>query len=131
MARLFLILAAVFGGTGVALGALGAHGLKNRLSPELLEIFRTAVHYQQIHALALLGVGILALHHASRWVSLSGGLFSLGILGFSGTLYLRTLLDLNLGPMTPLGGLILMAGWLTLGLSALSFRPLGRASDQG
>lgn len=119
MARLWFIVAAIFGGTGVALGAMAAHGLKGRLAPEMLEVFQTAVHYQQLHALALLGVAALALHQTSRWLTLSGGLFTLGILGFSGSLYLRTLADITgLGLITPLGGLTLMLGWLMLGIAA-------------
>lgn len=116
MARWLLILAACFGGTSVALGALGAHALKDRLSPEFLDIFRTAVHYQQMHALALLGIGIWALYRPCTLLKVAGGFFTLGIIGFSGALYLRTLLDINLGPVTPLGGLALMMGWLMLGI---------------
>ncbi|TWH76102.1 uncharacterized membrane protein YgdD (TMEM256/DUF423 family) [Azomonas agilis] len=122
MGRCFISLAALFGATSVALGAWGSHGLKSRFTPELLEVFRTAVHYQQIHALALLGVGILALYRPSLWINASGVLFTLGILGFSGTLYLRTLWDLNLGFATPLGGMIFMLAWLILGVTAWRIR---------
>lgn len=118
MGRYMILLAAVLGGSSVALGAWASHGLKSQLTPETLEVFRTAVLYQQLHALALLGVGVLALYRPSRWANLSGGLFVLGVLGFSGTLYARTLLDLNLGFLTPLGGMTLMAAWGILGIAA-------------
>lgn len=119
MARLFLLLCAVFGLTGVALGAFAAHGLKQRLSPAYLDIFQTGVHYQQIHALALLGVALLIPRAPSPLLIWSGGLFGLGILLFSGSLYLLTLTGVGkLGIVTPLGGLAFMAGWLCLGLAA-------------
>lgn len=119
MVRPLLMLAALFGLTGVALGAFAAHGLRQVLSAAYLEVFQTAVHYQQIHALALLGCGLLALRGDSRWLRAAGALFGLGILLFSGSLYLLTLTSVGrLGMITPLGGLCLMAGWLCLGVAA-------------
>lgn len=91
MARLWLLLSAFAGFTGVALGAFAAHGLKGRLTPEYLAVFQTGTHYQLIHALALFGVGLLALHMPGRSVNLAGGAFAVGILLFSGSLYLLTL----------------------------------------
>ncbi len=91
MLRPFLLLAAFFGFTGVALGAFAAHGLKKQLSAEYLAVFQTGVHYQLIHALALFGVALLATRLDGRLVSAAGGLFTLGILLFSGSLYLLTL----------------------------------------
>lgn len=119
MARLWLLLAALGGFTGVALGAFAAHGLKYRLSPEYLAVFQTGTHYQLIHALALFGVGLLALHRPGRWVNLAGGLFTAGILLFSGSLYLLTLSGVRgLGMITPFGGVAFLLGWLCLGLVA-------------
>lgn len=118
MSRLFVLLAAVFGLSGVALGAFAAHGLRGRLSPEYLGVFQTGVLYQLVHALALLGVGALALHWRSRLLGAAGGLFAAGILLFSGSLYLLTLAGLRVGMVTPLGGVCLLAGWLCLGLAA-------------
>lgn len=119
MARLWLLLSALTGFTGVALGAFAAHGLKNRLSPEHLAVFQTGSHYQLIHALALFGVALLALRAPGRLVSLAGGCFALGILLFSGSLYLLTLSGIGgLGIITPFGGLAFLAGWLCLGLTA-------------
>lgn len=120
MVRLFVFCAAVFGFTGVALGAFAAHGLKARLSAEHLAVFQTGAQYQMLHALALLGVALLALHVPSRLLLTAGSLFVIGILLFSGSLYLLTLLGMpRLGMITPLGGLAFLGGWLCLGLAAL------------
>lgn len=122
MARLWLLLSALAGFTGVALGAFAAHGLKNRLSPEHLAVFQTGSHYQLIHALALFGVALLALQVPGRLVNLAGGCFALGILLFSGSLYLLSLSGIGgLGIITPFGGLAFLAGWLCLGLAAWRF----------
>lgn len=119
MLRSFLLLAAFFGFTGVALGAFAAHGLKARLSAEYLAIFQTGVTYQLIHALALFGVAILSVHLPGRLTTWAGSLFILGILLFSGSLYLITLSGVGkLGIITPLGGVAFLAGWLCLGLTA-------------
>ncbi len=119
MARLWLLLSAFAGFTGVALGAFAAHGLKGRLTPEYLAVFQTGTHYQLIHALALFGVGLLALHMPGRLVNLAGGAFAVGILLFSGSLYLLTLSGIGkLGMITPFGGVAFLVGWLCLGLSA-------------
>ncbi|MFU6795056.1 DUF423 domain-containing protein [Pseudomonas aeruginosa] len=119
MLRPFLLLAAFFGFTGVALGAFAAHGLKKQLSTEYLAVFQTGVHYQLIHALALFGVALLATRLDGRLVSAAGGLFTLGILLFSGSLYLLTLSGIGkLGIVTPFGGVSFLAGWLCLGLAA-------------
>ena len=119
MARLWLLLSAFAGFTGVALGAVAAHGLKGRLTPEYLAVFQTGTHYQLIHALALFGVGLLALHMPGRLVNLAGGAFAVGILLFSGSLYLLTLSGIGkLGMITPFGGVAFLIGWLCLGLAA-------------
>ena len=85
------MLAAFFGFTGVALGAFAAHGLKNRLTADYLAIFHTGVTYQLVHALAIFGVAVLSAHLPGRLVGWAGGLFALGIVLFSGSLYLLTL----------------------------------------
>ncbi|WP_028238407.1 DUF423 domain-containing protein [Stutzerimonas azotifigens] len=120
MFRAFLLLSAFFGLTGVALGAFAAHGLRARLSAEYLAVFQTGVLYQLVHTLALFGVALLALHLPGRLVAAAGSLFALGILLFSGSLYVLTLTGLGkLGMITPLGGVCFMAGWLCLMLLAL------------
>ena len=119
MLRGFLMLAAFFGFTGVALGAFAAHGLKKSLTAEYLAIFHTGVTYQLVHALALFGVALLAAHVPGRLVLWAGVSFSIGILLFSGSLYLLTLSGIGkLGIITPLGGTAFLAGWLCLGLAA-------------
>ena len=119
MLRSFLMLAAFFGFTGVALGAFAAHGLKKSLSAEYLAIFHTGVTYQLVHALALFGVALLAAHMPGRLVLWAGVSFSIGILLFSGSLYLLTTIGIGkLGIITPFGGLAFLIGWLCLGLAA-------------
>jgi uncharacterized membrane protein YgdD (TMEM256/DUF423 family) len=119
MLRTFLMLAAFFGFTGVALGAFGAHGLKNRLSAEYMAIFQTGVLYQLIHALAIFGVALLAMQIQGRLVTYAGIAFTLGIVLFSGSLYLLTLTGISkLGIITPIGGLCFLLGWAILGWTA-------------
>ncbi len=114
MGRVYLFLAAFFGFTGVALGAFAAHGLRGRLTAAHLEVFQTGVHYQQ----ALLAVVLLAARGTSRLLAAAGLYFSLGIVLFSGSLYLMTLAGLKLGLVTPLGGVLFLIGWACLGLLA-------------
>ena len=119
MLRGFLMLAAFFGFTGVALGAFAAHGLKNRLTPEYLAIFHTGVTYQLVHTLALLGVALLATQIPGRLITWAGASFAIGILLFSGSLYVLTLTGVSkLGIITPFGGLAFLVGWFCLGLAA-------------
>lgn len=115
-----LLAASALGFLGVAAGAFGAHGLKSRLSQEMMDIFETAVRYHLIHVLAIL---------ASAWVLdrlqqpsalWAGWLFVAGIVIFSGSLYVLTLTGTRwLGAVTPIGGLAFLGGWLCLGWTAL------------
>lgn len=124
MLRGFLLLAALFGFTGVGLGAFAAHALKSRLSPEYLAVFQTGVHYQMLHALALLAVALLLRQLPGRLLLAAGSLFALGILLFSGSLYALTLSGISaLGVITPLGGLAFLVGWFCLGLAAWRLSP--------
>lgn len=119
MLRGFLMLAAFFGFTGVALGAFAAHGLKSRLTAEYLAIFHTGVTYQLVHTLALLGVALLATQVPGRLVTWAGASFAIGILLFSGSLYILTMTGISkLGIITPFGGLAFLIGWFCLGLAA-------------
>ncbi|KAB0504201.1 DUF423 domain-containing protein [Pseudomonas lini] len=119
MLRGFLMLAAFFGFTGVALGAFAAHGLKSRLSAEYLAIFHTGVTYQLVHTLALLGVALLATQIPGRLITWAGASFAIGIVLFSGSLYLLTITGISkLGIVTPFGGLAFLVGWVCLGLAA-------------
>lgn len=118
MGRVFLMLAAACGLTGVGLGAFAAHGLRGVLASEMLTVFQTGVLYQLLHALALLGVGVLASNWQTLLIRLAGAFFFAGILLFSGSLYLMTLSSMKLGLVTPVGGGCFLVGWICLGLAA-------------
>ncbi|HRL93120.1 MAG TPA: DUF423 domain-containing protein [Pseudomonas sp.] len=119
MFRVLLLLAALFGFTGVGLGAFAAHGLKGQLSAEYLAVFQTGVHYQMLHALALLALAALWQRLGGRLLTAAGVCFCVGILLFSGSLYALTLSGISaLGMITPVGGLTFLAGWFCLGLAA-------------
>ena len=109
----------------VAFGAFGAHALKNRLDDYSLGVFQTAVQYHFYHSLALLAVGMIALSQPdSVLLRSSGWLFLIGILVFSGSLYLLSISGMRwLGAITPLGGLAFIAGWGCL--AAASWKLLG------
>lgn len=126
MSRLFLFLAAISGALSVGLGAFAAHGLKNRIDGRMLEVFQTGVSYQSTHSLALLAVALLALKWPASSLQASGFLFIAGILLFSGSLYGLALGGPRwLGPITPLGGLSFIGGWLALAWFALRNTELG------
>ena len=109
-------LAAVLGFVGVALGAFGAHGLRERLSPGMLEVYRTGVLYHLLHAVAMLAVALGADRLARPGAV--GALFAGGIVIFSGSLYALALTGVHtFGAITPVGGLLFMAGWVTLALN--------------
>jgi uncharacterized membrane protein YgdD (TMEM256/DUF423 family) len=121
MTRFFLATGAVLAGLAVAAGAFGAHGLEGRVTPDRLQTFRTAVSYQMYHALGLLVVGWAAAQGWGAAVHWSGYCFVVGILIFSGSLYLLVLTDTSwLGAITPLGGVAFIAGWLLLAWGVLS-----------
>lgn len=112
MDRFFASAGAALALLGVALGAFGAHGLRARMSAEDLAIFETGVRYQMYHALALFAVAWAV----SRWpgaaVNAAGWLFIVGVLVFSGSLYMLVLTGTRwLGAITPLGGVALILGW--------------------
>lgn len=106
---------------GVALGAFGAHALRDQLSAESLAIYQTGVQYQQIHALALLFTGLLALHlPEERLIRVAGTAFAVGIVLFSGSLYALALSGVRvLGAITPLGGVAFLTGWILLTVAAV------------
>ena len=119
MDRVFFALGAVLAGLGVAAGAFGAHGLRARLTPDMLAIFETAVRYQMYHALALLAVGWASARWPESGVALAGWLFVAGIVVFSGSLYVLALTGTRwLGAVTPFGGLAFFVGWATLAWTA-------------
>ncbi len=114
-------IAAIFGIIAVIFGAFGAHALKAQLSATALENWKTAVNYQFVHALALL---LLATLPTNSFIRLSAWFFVFGIVCFSGSLYLlsiREILTINIafvGPITPIGGLFFIIGWVFLFFSA-------------
>jgi uncharacterized membrane protein YgdD (TMEM256/DUF423 family) len=127
MNRTYIILAAFLGGLAVALGAFGAHGLRNITADEkILHGFETGVEYQVYHALALLALAGLSNKAQLVWINRAAFCFVTGILLFSGSLYLLTFLKIEdsaaikfIGPVTPLGGLFFIVGWLCLLLAIL------------
>ena len=120
MKSVFLLLAALSAMTGVGLGAFGAHGLKNILSPELLTVYQTGVTYQMWHALGLMGIALV--HHQaaeSKLIYWSGWLMVIGIIVFSGSLYLLAILDLKwIGIITPIGGVSFIMAWVLIAIFA-------------
>lgn len=121
----FLRTALVLGAAGVAIGAFGAHGLRGRVDPELMQTFETAVRYHFYHTLALLAISLGPPALWSRkWTALGCWAFTFGIVVFSGTLYLLTLTGQRwLGAITPIGGLALIAGWCSILGSVTTLAP--------
>ena len=113
--RILLIIGSLFAALSVLLGAFGAHGLKNRLSMEDLAIFETAVRYQMYHALGILLMGVASFYLNEKLVSIPAYFLILGIIIFSGSLFLLVFTNLRwFGAITPIGGLCLIIGWLLL-----------------
>jgi uncharacterized membrane protein YgdD (TMEM256/DUF423 family) len=120
MERIFLALGAGLAGAAVAIGAFGAHGLRATLSAQDLATFETGVRYHMYHALALLAVAWVADRWPGGAATASGWAFVLGILVFSGSLYVLVLSGQRwLGAITPLGGVAFLVGWILLGWAAL------------
>ncbi len=124
MEFIYLRIACALGGLAVALGAFGAHGLKNRLSDDLLAIYETGVRYHFYHALALLAVSLaVPALWQSKWTPFACGAWTVGIVLFSGSLYLLAVTGARwLGATTPLGGVALILGWVFLFVAAGSLR---------
>jgi uncharacterized membrane protein YgdD (TMEM256/DUF423 family) len=116
----FMLIGALAGFVGVAAGAFGAHGLRSRLSPEMLAVFETAVRYQMYHVFALVVTAtVLGRLGDARLLSIAGWSFVAGILLFSGSLYALALTGVTtLGAITPLGGLAFLVGWACLAIFA-------------
>lgn len=126
--RLGIILGALFGALGVAAGAFGAHALRGAIDARSLEIWQTAAHYQQVHAVVILTLGIWTLSEPRPRRSIALALFCVGVLIFSGTLYAVALgAPRALGAVTPIGGVCLIAGWTTLLAEGLTLPRRGSA----
>ena len=120
MDRTFLLVGAVAAFIGVGFGAFGAHGLRGRLSPEMLSVFETGVRYQMYHAFAILVTALALARFDGALVRAAGWCFTAGIVLFSGSLYAVALTDVRmLGAITPLGGLAFLAGWACLIIVAI------------
>ncbi|MBN2731337.1 MAG: DUF423 domain-containing protein [Balneolaceae bacterium] len=121
MFKLFVSLGSINAFVAVALGAFGAHALKDRLSANMLAIFETGVQYHFYHALGLLAVGLIATHLPnSSLVKWSGWLMAFGILLFSGSLYVLAATGIKwLGAITPIGGTAFIAAWVILAIAVL------------
>ena len=120
MDRTFLIVGALAGFIGVALGAFGAHGLRARLPPEMLAVFETGVRYQMYHACAILIVALAAARLDGWLIRAAGWFFAGGIVLFSGSLYALALTGVTtLGAITPLGGVAFLIGWACLAFAAI------------
>lgn len=119
MERTFIFLGALAGLTGVGLGAFGAHGLRTRLSPDMLAVFETGVRYHMYHALALMATATLMGRHSHTLLVAAGWFFTSGIILFSGSLYLLALTGIAaLGIVTPIGGVAFLLGWGCLAAAA-------------
>ena len=122
MSKRFIYIACISGASAVVLGAFGAHVLKKILTESDLAIYQTAVQYHFYHTFAILGTGILSRYTSKTWSNIAGWLFTIGILFFSGSLYLMSVafaFDLEnikplVGPITPIGGVFFIGGWLAL-----------------
>lgn len=130
MQTIFFRWTAVLGATAVIIGAFGAHGLKPHLSAYQLDIFEKGVQYQFVHTLALFGTALLlGRSTADRMLRWSANLFIAGIFFFSGSLYLLACRDVIpmpvawVGPVTPLGGLCFIGGWVALLLASKRAQP--------
>ncbi len=118
----FISLGGLLAALAVGLGAIGAHALKTQLTPEQLETFHTAVHYQMIHAIGLVLVGLLSLYQRRRLFDVAGWAMLIGIILFSGFLFawLATGRKFFVHPV-PVGGIAFIIGWLALAISSLGF----------
>lgn len=125
--RLYLLLASFFGALSVVLGAFGAHGLKGKLSPELLTSFDTGVKYQFYHSIAIILVCVLYRQYKLKALQRSALFFAIGIILFSTSIYLLSTRSLWLTseslqwlwPITPIGGLFFVTGWVNMFLAFL------------
>lgn len=121
--KTFIIIGAINAFLAVALGAFGAHGLEGRVEQKYLEIWKTGVTYQMFHASGLLIVGVLLGRlPANALLSWSGWMMLIGIILFSGSLYVMTLTKISiLGAITPLGGLSFLAAWILIVVAAVKY----------
>ncbi len=119
MERLFVIIGALSGAIGVGAGAFGAHALRAKLEPRMLEVFETGSRYQMYHALALIAAAFVVSRWPGSLANAAGWLFLAGTVLFSGSLYAMALTNVRaLGAITPIGGVCFIAGWVCLAIAA-------------
>ncbi|MCE5090680.1 DUF423 domain-containing protein [Staphylococcus devriesei] len=119
--KVFIILGALCTMMSVGTGAFGAHGLENKLSDKYKSVWEKAVNYQMYHGLGLLIIGVIG-GTTSINVNWAGWLIFLGVVFFSGSLYILALTQIRiLGAVTPIGGILFIAGWLMLIISTFKF----------
>ena len=119
MERIFIVLGALSAFIGVAAGAFGAHGLKSRISTEMISVYEVGVHYQMYHAFALIAAAWVQSKWPSALVTTGGWLFVIGTILFSGSLYFMSWSGIRwLGAITPLGGLAFLSGWVCIACAA-------------
>lgn len=122
--KLFMILGIINGFVAVALGAFGAHGLEGKLSEKMLGVWDKAVTYQMFHTVALLVTGLLFMKIQSGSIVWAGWMFFIGILLFSGSLYLYSTTGIKgLAMITPIGGVVFLTGWVMLGYAVVKHLP--------
>ncbi len=136
MSRIFLFIACISGAIAVIMGAFGAHALTSVLSEAQLQSYKTGVQYQFYHTFAILFTAILGRYLSHRMIKICGWLFISGIICFSGSIYLLSLKDVLgidvlqpvLGPVTPIGGLLFIAGWICLFVASKGYVKKSRPS---
>lgn len=120
--KLFILLGVINGFLAVALGAFGAHGLEGKLSEKMLGIWEKAVNYQMFHTMALLATGLLMAKMTGGSVTWAGWMFFIGIILFSGSLYIYSITAVKTFAMiTPIGGVAFLIGWILLGTAAVKY----------
>ena len=124
MSKTILLTGSAFLVLAVVVGAFGAHALKARLSNDMMEVYKTGVEYHFYHALGLLLIGVLSLHFPSALIHWSALFLSIGVILFSGSLYLMAVTGVKwLGAITPLGGLCFIVGWILLFITVWRWIP--------
>jgi uncharacterized membrane protein YgdD (TMEM256/DUF423 family) len=118
MAKTWLLIGSIMGFLSVAGGAFGAHAIKARVEPQMMEVFTTGTRYLMLHAVALLTLGLLADRLSGTSLTVAGAAWTVGTVIFTGSLWLLASTGTRwLGAITPIGGLILLVGWAALGLT--------------
>ena len=138
MTKRFLLISCVFGAAAVILGAFGAHVLGKILSEADLKIYQTAVQYHFYHTFAIMGTALISRYSSKKWSNIAGWLFTFGIIFFSGSLYLMSVayafefesMRPILGPITPLGGVMFIGGWMSLLFSATRYKERSKVKNK-